>query len=276
MTLRSLAAALAATSLLAGCATVPGGKHAPGDPFESVNRSIFKFNTAADKAVFRPVARGWKAAVPAPLRRGVSNFTSNLAAPGTIINDLLQGKFAQGGHDFTRMVINTIFGFGFFDPATKAGLERHDEDFGQTLGKWGVPAGPYIMLPLFGPSSVRDAPTRLADDYTDARRYVFDPNASLAVWVAEKVEQRAQLLSLDATIDRAFDPYAFVRNAWVKRREYLVHDGNVEEDLEDLDPDAGADTGGDSGADTGGGAGTDTGADKGADTGGETPPPRPE
>jgi len=240
------AMALAVALLLGACATVPGGKPAPGDPFESVNRGIFKFNTAADKAVFRPVARGWKAAVPAPLRRGFSNFTSNLAAPGTIINDLLQGKFTQGGHDFTRMLINTIFGFGFFDPASKAGLERHDEDFGQTLGKWGVPAGPYLMLPLFGPSSVRDAPTRVADDYTDARRYVFDQNASLAIWAVDKVDQRANLLSLDATIDRAYDPYAFVRNAWVKRREYLVHDGNVpdqpEDEFEDPDPGAGSGT----------------------------------
>lgn len=268
MRFRSLSAALVAVSLLAGCATVPGGKPAPGDPFESVNRGIFKFNTAADKAVFRPVARGWKAVVPGPIRRAFSNFTSNLAAPGTIINDLLQGKFTQGGHDFTRMLINTIFGLGFFDPATKAGLERHDEDFGQTLGKWGVPAGPYIMLPLFGPSSVRDAPTRLADDYTDARRYVFDQKASLAIWAAEKVDQRASLLSLDATIDNAFDPYAFVRNAWVKRRNYLVHDGDVPEEPEDFGPDPEADT-----TDPGAASG-DTGAATGdtGDTGAGTAP----
>ncbi len=240
MRLRSLAAALAAVPLLTACATVPGGKHAPGDPLESVNRSIYKFNTVADKAVFRPVARGWKAVVPAPVRRGFSNFVSNLAAPGTIINDLLQGKFTQGGHDFTRMLINTIFGFGFFDPATSAGLERHDEDFGQTLGKWGVPAGPYIMLPLFGPSSVRDAPARLADEFTDGRHYIENRDLRWGIWLAEKMELRASLLSLDPTIDNAYDPYAFVRNAWVHRRDYLVHDGNVPDDTMQLDPDADA------------------------------------
>src|SRR6478736_8156634 len=228
MSFRSMATAMVASLLLAGCATVPGGKHAPGDPFESVNRGIYKFNSAADKAVFRPVARGWKAVVPSPLRRGISNFTSNLAAPGTIINDLLQGKFSQGGHDFTRMVINTIFGLGFFDPATKAGLERHDEDFGQTLGKWGVPAGPYIMLPIFGPSSVRDAPARLADDYTDARHYISNPYVNWGIWGIDKIETRASLLDLDAALDRTFDPYAFIRNAWIQRRQYLVRDGEPE------------------------------------------------
>src|SRR4029077_8029849 len=175
MTIRSITAATAAVLVLAGCATVQNGKPDPRDPFETLNRSIYSFNSAADRAVFRPAARAWKAVVPTQVRHGLSNFLNNLAYPGTIINDLLQGKFTQGGHDLTRLVINTVFGLGFFDPATAAGLQRNDEDFGQTLGKWGVPAGPYIMLPIFGPSSVRDAPTRLADDYTNARHYINDP-----------------------------------------------------------------------------------------------------
>ena len=170
-----MTAATAAVFMLAGCATLPNGKADPRDPFERVNRSVYSFNSAADRAVIRPAARAWKAAVPARVRKGLGNFVNNLAYPGTIINDVLQGKFSQGGHDFTRLFINTVFGFGFFDPATAAGLERHDEDFGQTLGKWGVPAGPYLMLPFFGPSSVRDAPTKLADDYTNVRHYITDP-----------------------------------------------------------------------------------------------------
>ena len=241
MMIRSLTAAMAAVVLLAGCATVPGGKHAPGDPFERVNRSVYKFNTVADKAVFRPLARGWKAVVPAPLRRGLSNFVNNLAYPGTIINDLLQGKFAQGGQDFARLVVNTVEGLGFFDPAAAAGLERHDEDFGQTLAKWGVPAGPYLMLPFFGPSSVRDAPARLADEYTDGRHYINDSTVRWSIWTAEKLELRASLLDLDPTLDNAYDPYAFVRSAWVQRREYKVRDGEVDEDAADLDPDPEAD-----------------------------------
>jgi len=231
-----MTAALAAVLLLGGCATIPGGKHAPGDPFERVNRGVFKFNTAADRAVFRPVARGWKAVVPTPVRRGFSNFVSNLAYPGVVINDLLQGKFTQGGHDFTRLLINTIFGLGFFDPAAQAGLARHDEDFGQTLGTWGVPAGPYIMLPLFGPSSVRDAPARLADEYTDGRHYLDNSSLRWGIWVGEKVELRASLLPLDATLDNAYDPYAFVRNAWVQHRNYMISDGVVPADNNDLEP----------------------------------------
>lgn len=237
MMIRSLTAAMAAVLLLAGCATVPGGKHAPGDPFERVNRSVYKFNTAADKAVFRPLARGWKAVVPVPVRRGLSNFVSNLAYPGTIINDLLQGKIAQGGRDFARLLVNTVEGLGFFDPAARAGLERHDEDFGQTLGKWGVPTGPYLMLPFFGPSSVRDAPARLADEYTDGRHYINDSTVRWGIWTAEKLELRASLLDLDPTLDHAYDPYAFVRSAWVQRRDYKVRDGEVSEDAADLDPD---------------------------------------
>jgi phospholipid-binding lipoprotein MlaA len=241
MTIRGITAATAAVFLLAGCASLPNGKADPRDPWERFNRSVYKFNHAADHAVLRPAARAWKAAVPRPVRHGLSNFVSNLAYPGTIINDLMQGKFTQGGHDFTRLLINTLFGFGFFDPATAAGLERHDEDLGQTLGKWGVPPGPYLMLPLFGPSSARDAPTRLADTYTDARTYISDPYVRWGLWGTDKLEARAGLLDLDATLDRTYDPYAFIRNAWIQRREYLVRDGETADDNVDPGADAAAD-----------------------------------
>jgi phospholipid-binding lipoprotein MlaA len=234
----AITAATAAFFLLAGCATVPGSKADPRDPFERVNRSIYNFNSAADHAIFRPASRAWKATVPRPVRHGLSNFVSNLSYTGTVINDLLQGKFTQGGHDFTRLLINTVFGFGFFDPASAAGLERHDEDFGQTLGKWGVPAGPYVMLPIFGPSSVRDAPARIADDYTSARHYISEPYVNWGLWGIEKLETRASLLDLDAALNRTFDPYAFIRNAWIQRREYLVHDGAQAEDSPGADTDA--------------------------------------
>ena len=240
MTIKAMTAATAAVFLLAGCATLPNGKADPRDPFERVNRSIYSFNNAADRAVFRPTARAWKAVVPKPVRHGLSNFISNLGYPGTIINDLLQGKFAQGGQDFARLVTNTVMGFGFFDPATAAGLERHDEDFGQTLGKWGVPAGPYLMLPIFGPSSVRDAPMRLADDYTNVRHYIADPYVDWGLWGVDKIEARASLLDLDAALDRTYDPYAFIRNAWIQRREYQVRDGEVAEEKPDADADPAA------------------------------------
>jgi len=213
--------------LLSGCATLPPGHHDPRDPFERFNRSVYRFNVAADHAVLRPVARTWQAVVPAPVRRGVDNFVDNLAYPTTIINDFLQGKFGDGGRDSTRLVINTVCGFGLFDTATKAGLERHQEDFGQTLGKWGVASGPYLMIPLLGPSTVRDAPAKLVDDYTDVRHYLANANLSYGLWAAGKAETRAQLLDSDSVLDRTYDPYAFVRNAWLQRREFMVRDGKV-------------------------------------------------
>ena len=156
MGIKTLAAAAAALFFLAGCASIPAAKRDPRDPLERFNRGVYRFNIATDRAVFRPAAKAWRAVVPRPVRRGLSNFVGNLEYPGTIVNDVLQGKFTDGGRDFTRLVINSALGLGFFDPATGAGFERHDEDFGQTLGKWGVPPGPYLMVPLLGPSTLRD------------------------------------------------------------------------------------------------------------------------
>ena len=212
--------------LLGGCATLPPGQRDVRDPFERFNRSMFRFNDVADRAILRPVARAWKATVPRPVRRGLGNFTDNLAYPKTILNDFLQGKFADGGRDVTRLIVNTVCGLGLFDPGTAAGLERHDEDFGQTLGKWGVHSGPYLVLPLLGPSTVRDAPSKLVDDYGDARHYLTDPYARWGLWVTSKTELRAKLLDSEALLDRTFDPYAFLRSAWLQRREFLVHDGS--------------------------------------------------
>lgn len=223
--------------MLGGCATTPAGRHDPRDPLERVNRSVFRFNTAADHAVFRPAAKAWQAVVPTPVRHGLGNFAGNLAYPVTIVNDVLQGKLSDGGRDLTRLLVNTLFGFGFFDPATHAGLERHDEDFGQTLGKWGVPSGPYLMIPLLGPSSLRDAPAKFADEYANGRRYLQDPYLKYGVWVTSKLELRASLLDADAVLERTYDPYAFVRNAWLQRREYQVRDGAVDEPAADTGED---------------------------------------
>jgi phospholipid-binding lipoprotein MlaA len=232
------AAALAAACLLSGCATLPATKHDPRDPLERVNRSIFRFNTAADHAVFRPAARAWKAAVPPPVRHGLGNFVGNLEYPVTIVNDLLQGKLSDGGHDLTRLFVNTVFGLGFFDPATHAGLERHDEDFGQTLGKWGVPSGPYLVIPLLGPSSLRDGPAKLVDEYANGRHYLSDQYVNYGLWVTSKLDLRAGLLDADAVLERTYDPYAFVRSAWLQRREYQVRDGAVDEPAADTGEDA--------------------------------------
>jgi phospholipid-binding lipoprotein MlaA len=237
MPIKTLAAVTAALFFLAGCASVPGAKRDPRDPLEGFNRGVYRFNVATDRAVFRPVAKAWRAVVPRPVRHGLGNFVGNLEYPRTIVNDFLQAKLVDGGRDFTRLLINSVVGLGFFDPATWAGFEHHDEDFGQTLGKWGVPAGPYLMVPFLGPSNFRDAPAKLADEYTNGRHYIQDSRLRWGLWVTEKLELRASLLDADAVLGRTYDPYTFVRNAWLQRREYQVKDGAVAEEPADLGDD---------------------------------------
>jgi phospholipid-binding lipoprotein MlaA len=225
-------AAFAAALLLGGCATLPpGSKPDPRDRFERANRSVYAFNKTLDHAILRPVARGYVKVTPQPVRRGITNFFANIDYPITIINDALQGKVRDSLRDVARFGINTVVGVGgLFDPATHWGFERHDEDFGQTLGKWGVHSGPYLMLPIFGPSTVRDAPAKVIDHFTTPRTYLLSTNADLGLSVVGVVDKRAGLLNTDEMIDNAYDPYAFLRNAWLQRREYQVRDGNVPPD----------------------------------------------
>ncbi|MFM7625668.1 MAG: VacJ family lipoprotein [Gammaproteobacteria bacterium] len=229
-----LPTALLVTLVLAGCATVPEASRDRRDPLESVNRSVYAFNDGIDKAVLRPVARGYKKVVPTPVQTGVSNFFANAKYPVTLVNNLLQGKFTAALSDTARFTLNTTFGLGgLLDPATAAGLDVNDEDFGQTLGKWGVPPGPYLVLPLLGPYTVRDGIGSLADDFAEPRAYLEDDSTRWELWAADKFERRVRLLEADAVLDRAGDPYTFVRSAYLQRREYLVRDGDVPaEDLE--------------------------------------------
>jgi phospholipid-binding lipoprotein MlaA len=222
--------------MLAGCATT-GSAPSRSDPWERVNRSTYAFNDALDTAILKPVAKGYVRVVPGFMRTSVSNFLSNLAYPTTIANDLLQLKLMDAVTDTTRLVLNTVFGLGgLFDPATRAGLPRNDEDFGQTLGRWGVPAGPYLMLPFLGPSTLRDAPSLYADYLTDGRHYVGDNRVGFAFAGLSIVDRRARLIPLEEAVKEAFDPYALIRNAYLDRREYRVRDGDVPE--EELDPEA--------------------------------------
>jgi phospholipid-binding lipoprotein MlaA len=217
--------------LLTGCATLPSGKPDPRDPWERFNRASFKFNDGIDRAVGRPVAKAYVKVTPRPIRTGVSNVFSNLNNVTTVINDVLQGKIRQAGHDSTRFLLNSTLGLaGLFDPATSAGFENNDEDFGQTLGKWGVKSGPYVMLPLLGPSTVRDTFSRGVDQFTDPVNYVEDDSTRYIIRALEILDLRAGLLDLDEQLNRSYDRYAFVRNAWLQRREYKVKDGNVEDD----------------------------------------------
>jgi phospholipid-binding lipoprotein MlaA len=215
---------LALTLALAGCATT--GPATPGDPLERMNRGTYRFNAAIDRTVLRPVATGYRNRVPRVLRTGIGNVLSNLAFPTTIVNDLLQLKLKDAFVDISRFAINSTLGIGgLLDPASHFGIPRNNEDFGQTLGRWGVPPGPYIVLPLLGPS------TLLADAETDLRVQLdLEPAAKAALGVLTVFDRRVELLSIDPSIEAAYDPYAFVRNVWLQRREYQVRDGAVPDD----------------------------------------------
>jgi phospholipid-binding lipoprotein MlaA len=237
-------AALVVLALLGGCASVPADKAHPQDPFERVNRATYKFNSALDRAVLKPVAVAYRDHVPQFIRTGVSNFLDNLGYPSVIVNDLLQGKLVDGFKDTGRLLLNTTLGVGgLLDPASSVGLARNDEDFGQTLGKWGVPAGPYLVLPLMGPSTLRDTPARYVDAQLsivelleDEVKFLDEDGFVVGIVVLNVVDTRAGLLSLDSVIGRAYDEYAFVRDSWLKRREFQVRDGDVpdEEPIEEF------------------------------------------
>jgi phospholipid-binding lipoprotein MlaA len=170
------------------------------------------------------------------VRTGVGNFFDNLAYPSTIVNQLLQGKVKEAGQDSARLLINTTLGWGgLFDVATGASLPKHQEDSGQTLGKWGVPPGPYLMLPFLGPATLRDAPARFVDEFSRPLHWWGTDNARWGSLALSLVDQRARLLPLDKTLSETYDPYAFIREAYLQRRQYQVYDGNPpEEPIEDF------------------------------------------
>ncbi len=218
-------------SLLAGCATTNMGT--PGDPLERMNRATYRFNDSVDRAVLRPIATGYRKHVPQLVQDGIDNVLEHLAFPTTIVNDLLQLKIKDTLIDLGRFTVNSTLGLaGLLDPASHFGIPRNDEDFGQTLGRWGVPSGPYVVLPFFGPSTVRDAPSIFVDAQTDLRVALhIDNNVEWSLAVISLVHRRSELLPFDAQFDAAYDRYAFIRNAWLQRREYQVKDGEVADDV---------------------------------------------
>ena len=219
--------ALLTSLLLAGCATT-GGE--PRDPWEGLNRKTFAFNDALDRAVLKPVAQGYQKVIPAPAREGVNNFYDNLEDIGTSLNNFLQGKPRQGLSDAGRFLVNTTLGFfGLWDVATPMGLEKHYEDFGQTLGVWGVQSGPYLVIPLLGPSTLRDAPAKAVDPswYYSNNRLLDTGWEYWTFWTLDKVRARANLLQSEKLLDdAALDKYTFIRDAWLQRRRSQVYDGS--------------------------------------------------
>ncbi|SDS01734.1 phospholipid-binding lipoprotein MlaA [Halopseudomonas litoralis] len=202
------------------------------DPWEPVNRVVFRFNDTLDTYALKPVAKGYDWAMPTPLNDGVTNVFNNLGEPKNLVNNLLQGKFHDASVDLSRFLMNTTLGVvGVFDVATRMGLRRNDEDFGQTLGRWGVESGPYVMLPFFGPSTLRDGSAFAAEGfagYSYGSQMDHVPSRNTAVGV-DIVDTRAGLLSQERLIRG--DKYRFIRNAWLQNREYKVMDGQVEDDF---------------------------------------------
>lgn len=216
---------LLASLALCGCASTG---HNPKDPFEPLNRTVYKFNDTVDKAVVKPVAKGYQAIVPEAGRHMLSNFFSNLNDVTVAFNDLLQFKMGQAVSDTTRVVVNTTAGFlGLADVASTVGLEKHNADFGQTLGHWGLGSGPYLMLPLLGPSSVRDGVGLYADTTTSVMNKVKNVDTRNEAYVTNLIGKRAALLDQETVLDEAaIDRYAFIRDAYLQRRQSLVYDGN--------------------------------------------------
>ena len=231
--IRTIAAALLATAVLAGCASVRSPD--PRDPWEPMNRGIFEFNDGLDRAILKPVAQGYRFVLPGPIRDGIRNFFSNLQDPWIALNQLLQGKVEEALSDTWRFIVNSTFGVGgIFDIASDMRLPKHAEDFGQTLAVWGVDFGPYLILPILGPSSARDAlGTAVASQmylpwqlpkWLDLEHRVAWQNS---LTIVDVIQTRANLLDASDLLEQAaLDRYAFLRNAYFQRRRNLIYDGN--------------------------------------------------
>ncbi len=219
--------------VLSGCASTQYVEN-ERDPWQGFNRAMYGFNDGLDRAVLKPAAQGYKAVAPDFVETGVRNFFENLDDISVAANNLLQGKVSNSASDIGRFVVNSTLGvLGLFDVASSMGLTKHDEDFGQTLGAWGMDAGPYIVWPFFGPSTLRDTPSLVVD------RMLLDPLTYVEIKTIERVgivaidavSVRAELLSLEETVDEiSTDRYTFIREAYLDRREFLISDGTVIDD----------------------------------------------
>lgn len=227
---------------ITGCASTGTN---PQDPYESWNRKVYSFNKTMDKVVSRPLTVGYKAVTPDFVESGVSNVFSNLEDIPNFLNNLLQGKPGDSLSDLARFVVNSTLGIvGLWDPASSMGLEKHDEDFGQTLATWGVGDGPYMMLPFLGPSTVRDSFALPVDSTTDPINQIEHVRTRNQINLIELLDKRSGVMSLEEQLESATDEYAFLRDVWLQNRKYKIYDGELpmdddfeceEEDEEDCE-----------------------------------------
>ncbi|MGU3780529.1 MlaA family lipoprotein [Burkholderia metallica] len=219
---RIIAATVAASVMLSGCATGPNRN--PNDPLEPMNRAMYKFNDTVDTNIAQPIAKGYQKVTPTPVRTAISNFFSNLGDLGNMANNLLQLRITDATEDLMRVAMNSVFGVaGLIDIATPAGLPKHHQDFGLTMARWGVPSGPYLVLPVFGPSTIRDGVGRAVDVRFNLLNYI-EPAARNPMYIAQFISARSDLLgATDLLKQAALDPYSFVRDAYLQQRKSLTY-----------------------------------------------------
>jgi phospholipid-binding lipoprotein MlaA len=225
---------LSVACLFVGCASIPAGvEPSPRDPWEAFNRSVFEFNEGLDAYLLKPVVAAYRFILPEIVREGIYNFFSNYSDIYTALQNLLQGKPDYAFNDIMRVAVNTLFGFGgLLDVATPGGLEKHKEDWGQTFGVWGLPSGPYVVLPFFGPSSVRDTFGTVADLESDYLfRYIPDVGLRNSITGLRVVNARNTYYEAGDLLDgAAIDKYSFMRDAYLQRREYQINEGRNDEE----------------------------------------------
>lgn len=236
---RALIAGLLSCLVLAGgcAATGPQSEQVSEvDPWEATNRRIDAFNTRVDDATLKPIAQGYDKLIPDFLQRGVSNFSSNLRGPLHIVNNFLQGAGSEGFSETGRFLVNSTLGIGgLFDVASRMGFEEYSEDFGQTLAVWGVPSGPYVMVPFYGPQTLRDALALPLDFLADPLLYYEHDRIRYSIFALRSIDLRARFLSVEKFVEDSYDPYIAIRESYLQHRQFEIYDGNppVDEDFYD-------------------------------------------
>lgn len=240
-TLHRAASIAGIAALLSACASIPPEQRAATDPWEPMNRTLYQVNTSIDKVTTKPLARGYQKIVPSPVRSGVSNFFRNLTTPRSALNNFLQGKPKRGFSELGRFLFNSSLGVGgLFDIATAGGMEEYREDFGQTAAVWGVPDGPYVMLPFLGPQTLRDALLMPLDTLSQPLYHYENTSARDKLMVLQIIDLRQSLLTAEKFLEDSKDPYITLRESYLQNRAYEVHDGDPPDDddfYEDFDED---------------------------------------
>lgn len=229
-------AALVTALALAGCATNDNRARSDADPWEPLNRGIYAFNDVPDRYLLKPVARGYRKVLPNLVRRGISNFFDNLTTPRSMVNNFLQGKPSRGLDDLGRFVMNSTVGVaGLFDVASAVGIDVYDEDFGQTFAVWGVPDGPYVVIPFLGPSTLRDGLAYPLDWRSNPLVHYDNSSVRDKLIVLRLIQVRSRLLTAEQLIEDSPDPYVTIRESYLQNREFQVYDGNppIDEDFYD-------------------------------------------